>query len=711
MSAPEKIQHYELLSRLGEGGMGVVYRARDTRLGRIVALKVLPDELASDEDRCRRFELEARIASSLSHPGIATLYDVGRDGGHAFLTMELVEGETLRQILGRGPLPIRQVLDCAVQVAEALSAAHRAGVIHRDLKPENVMLSASGYYKVLDFGIARVTADRSSDENPTSTPTYTWRTRTGALVGTVAYMSPEQALGEPLDARSDLFSFGSVLYELITGTPAFRGATEIATGRAILADDPTPLARIRPDLPPGLDAVVRKCLAKEKDQRFAGADALAEDLRALRFDSLAGTRDRQQLHALAGSGTFRPSLRLATGASIALVALAAVAWLAIRSGAPARNPSSSVTGAEAAADFATLSNPVGPATLPPSLRPRRVVVAAFDNQTGAADQAWLARGLPEMLTTDLSGSDGLEVIATQRLHDLLAQAGKAGESLDRAKTTELARWAGADLVITGAIFRAGSRYRIDAQAYDTATGTVVVARKSEGTELFRMVDELSQGLREGLEVGGRAPGELQHITTASEPAYRAFVQGKTLYDGLRFDEAAQTFDEALRVDPSFALARLRLAMSLYMAGSTDQADAALDEAREQVDRMPEPSRLLTLGLHAFYRDRDPAGGGRYFETLARDYPAEKDTYAWWGRALGEVVGDSVASTQKLRKAMGEDPSDLPAIAVMAVELARLGARPDAERLLSEAARRRPEADAALERLRASLRGSVSAERE
>jgi len=278
--------------------MGIVYRARDTRLGRTVALKTLHPELAKDVERTRRFEREARIVSSISHPGIATLYDFDRDGDVAFLTMEFVEGPTLRECLSRGPMPIPQILDCAVQVADALTAAHREGVIHRDLKPENVIASPSGYFKVLDFGIARIDdTGAGTDSSDTQTPTVSWATKAGGIIGTITYMSPEQALAEPLDVRSDIFSFGSLIYELVTGKPAFSGNNEIATAHAITQDEPDSMLAERPDAPPGLEMIVGKCLAKKPADRYSGSDALARDLRILRQDSQSLSGDVRLLEA------------------------------------------------------------------------------------------------------------------------------------------------------------------------------------------------------------------------------------------------------------------------------------------------------------------------------------------------------------------------------------------------------------------------------
>ena len=327
MADPQRLKHYEILSRLGEGGMGVVYRARDTRLGRMVALKMLPAELARDPERSNRFEREAGIVSSMNHPGIATLFDFDRDGDVAFLTMELVEGPTLRQVLLDGPLPLKRLLDCAVQVAEALAAAHGHGVVHRDLKPENIMVASSGYYKVLDFGVARIEDTAPQGPLNTQTPTRTWATRAGTILGTVAYMSPEQIQGLPASARSDIFALGSLMFELATGVSPFVRGSDVATAHAIAYEKPPDLRELAPGLPEGLGLVLGKCLAKKPEERYASASELAADLRTVQQTVLSGSRTIRNLEAFRGRAT-RRSRVLTIGLPV-LLAIVALAWIAI----------------------------------------------------------------------------------------------------------------------------------------------------------------------------------------------------------------------------------------------------------------------------------------------------------------------------------------------------------------------------------------------
>src|SRR5215471_11437823 len=279
LSPGARVGAYEVLSSLGAGGMGEVYRARDTRLGREVALKVLPEEVSQHPLRLKRFETEARAASALNHPNIVTIYDLGTEGSTSWIAMEFIGGKTLREVLLAGPIPVKKVLDLSVQVADGLAKAHEAGVVHRDLKPENIMVTKDGLAKILDFGLARVAPTGSGDGRGSQLPT---KTIPGAVLGTVSYMSPEQAAGHPADFPSDQFSFGSILYEMIIGKRAFAKETAPDTLSAILHEEPPPLAETAPRTPAPLGWIVARCLAKDPSGRYASTKDLTRELTSLR---------------------------------------------------------------------------------------------------------------------------------------------------------------------------------------------------------------------------------------------------------------------------------------------------------------------------------------------------------------------------------------------------------------------------------------------
>jgi serine/threonine protein kinase/Tol biopolymer transport system component len=310
---------YEVCSLLGVGGMGEVYSARDSRLGRDVALKVLPKGLAADADRLKRFEREARAASSLNHPNIVTIYDIGSADSISYMSMELVSGANLREELEGGPLTMKKVLGLGAQIADGLARAHAAGIVHRDLKPENVMVTAEGYAKILDFGLAKLTQPEDTGSGPTQAPTMSGGTEAGVVMGTVAYMSPEQALGKPLDFRSDQFSFGSMLYEMATGKRAFERETKPETLSAILRDEPAPMGTVNAKAPAPLKWIVERCLAKEPKERYASTEDLARDLAGMR-DHLSEAMASGE--ALVGSQPARMRMRVWSLAALSAVVVA-----------------------------------------------------------------------------------------------------------------------------------------------------------------------------------------------------------------------------------------------------------------------------------------------------------------------------------------------------------------------------------------------------
>jgi eukaryotic-like serine/threonine-protein kinase len=322
-----KLGPYEILSPLGAGGMGEVYRARDTRLGRDVALKVLPEALSSDAGRLRRFEKEAQSASSLNHPHIITVFDIGTDGPTSYMAMELVDGITLRHLLVDGPLPQKRLLTIASQVAEGLAKAHVAGIVHRDLKPENVMVTKDGFAKILDFGLAKLTQPEDSSGG-TQAATVSGGTEPGMVVGTVAYMSPEQTLGKPLDSRSDQFSFGSMLYEMVAGKRAFARATGPETMTAIIREEPEALATAMPSTPVPLRWIIERCLAKDPEERYAATRDLARDLARLQ----QGLSEGSVSGMIAGAEPRSAAIRRYLSPALALAAGAAIGALAMRRG-------------------------------------------------------------------------------------------------------------------------------------------------------------------------------------------------------------------------------------------------------------------------------------------------------------------------------------------------------------------------------------------
>jgi eukaryotic-like serine/threonine-protein kinase len=523
LSAGTRLGPYEVLAPLGAGGMGEVYRARDPRLGREVALKVLPDSMASDPVRLGRFEREARSASALNHPNIVTIYDVGREAAVSYIAMELVTGASLRERLTGGPLSLRSVIDVGAQIASGLASAHAIGLVHRDLKPENVMITADGLVKILDFGLAKLSVAPEAVDLASQAPTMTRGTEPGVILGTVGYMSPEQAGGQTVDFRSDQFSLGVILYEVAAGIRPFHRTTAVETLTAILQEEPPPLDLINPQIPEAFRAIVQRCLAKDPERRYHSTRDLARDLTEL--------RDRPTSTA-AGPTSLRPERRgrpfaLAAGALALLVAVGTVLWMA-------RQRVSSV----AASD-------------------RSIAILPLQNFGGRAEEDYFSDGMTESLITDLAKVKGLLVIARNSVF------GYKNKNVDVRKVGE-------DLhvryVLEGSVQRAGDSVRVNVQLIDAATGYHLWAEKYDRPmkDVFAVQDDISGRIARSLQtaLGGSPPASFGSPPTSNLEAYNAFLRGRyylNQFEWAKKDESIPLFERAVTLDPSFAMAHAALA--------------------------------------------------------------------------------------------------------------------------------------------------------
>jgi eukaryotic-like serine/threonine-protein kinase len=602
--------HYRVGEEISRGGMGVVYRATDTRLNRDVALKVLPQEVTHDDDVRRRFLKEAQAASALEHPHIAVIHGADEVDGVAYIAMELIRGEKLSELLTRQKQPAARSLELAAEIAAGLARAHDKGIVHRDLKPANVMVTDEGHAKIIDFGIAKLIEVSATAGAHTKT---SHDTGVGVVLGTMTYMSPEQARGETVDHRSDIFSFGILLHEMLAGQPPFRGKTGIETASAILHETAPRLPSLGPavitEAGADIQRIVDKCLAKDPADRYQGMKDAVVDIRAARRRLDTGP----QSAAVPASTAPR---RIPTwgwlAASVAVVAIAGVVLFTMNR------------------DTAT-----GGAASNTSDKPS-VAVLYFDNTSGDKELDWMRTGITEMVVTDLSQSTDLEVVGTDRLYGILAELNRQD---DRVLTPEVinlvAERTGVDRVIIGSYMKSGDAIRINVRLQDAKTGRIESSERVEGANagaLFSMIDDLSRRIRtkfEGLRADARlltaprAANEvveggidrgLGDVTTSSIDAYRVYAEGINLQERGRLQEAATLFEKAIAFDPQFAMAYAKLSVMENNLQHFDRRDKFAAQALKLADRLTPRERFYIEGY--YYQNR-PGTTARAIEAYTK----------------------------------------------------------------------------------------------
>ena len=579
---------YTLLGKLGQGGMGEVLLARDSKLGRKVALKVLPEDLRADPDRRTRFLREARAAAQLTHPHVTQIFEVGESEGRDYIAFEYVDGVTLQERIAQGELSVAEIVDLALPLVDAIGYAHERGVVHRDIKGANVMVTERGHPKLLDFGLAKLL--REGSQAPASKKATTLTIK-GAIFGTPGAMSPEQALGRPVDARSDVFSFGSLLYEMAAGRPAFAGETIMETVDAVINAQPEPLAAVRPGLPEAFIAIIDKATRKDPRERYQTMADLAADLRHFKRQT--------------DSGLVPPAARRGTGPSpkVALLVLAVLVTVVT-----VANLIGHWLGGEGAA-------PAGE---------RFVAVMFFDNVTDPGDEERTGVMLAHLLTSELSAAGGLDVLSQQRLFEVARQIGRPDGKVDRLVASEVAHKAGVDTMILGELIASGGRLVATASLVEATSGREIGSFRAEAQDaqdVFALAESLGGSVRELLAPQAAAPLlSLQAQLTSSVDAYRAYVRGRELMmERDPYYEAIDALAEATEHDASFALAHYWRGLGESYMGLTEDAARSFEKAAAFRDELPEEVRA-TLDLAASYATRNDEATLRIYQQVVEADP-------------------------------------------------------------------------------------------
>ena len=650
----KKIGRYEISSKLGAGGMGDVYLAQDTKLDRKVALKILPGDFAVDKDRMARFVREAKSASALNHPNIITIYEIGESEGINFIATEFIQGETLHKRLQHDALNLKTTLDAAIQITSALDAAHRAGIVHRDIKPDNIMIRPDGLVKILDFGIAKLSETRSVivDEEA-ATALKQESTSPGTIVGTANYMSPEQARGKEIDARSDIFSFGLVFYELLTSQRAFAGENALDVIGAILHKEPTPPNQVRPDLPAEVERIVNKTLRKDVDDRYQSARDLLIDLKDVRREldfqdklerTVAPESHDTKTQPISAASTSAPATSsaefIARGIqthklSAALVSLVLLALLG-----------SSLW-------FFFLRRPTSNGPI------QSIAVLPFENRSGNADSEYLSDGLAESLIYRLSQLPNLKVSPTSavmRYKDKALDVQKVAADL------------GVQAVMSGRMNQRGDNLSISVELIDVANNKLIWGEQYERkmSDLLATQREIATAIADKLELklsGDGAKGITKRYTDSNE-AYQLYLKGRFVWNkrtGESLKQAVGFYNQAIEKDPGFALAYSGLAESYVLFSNYDvaspkdsmpQAKAAAMRALELDESLAEAHAALAWYLVQF--EYDNVGAEREFRRAIELNPKYATAHQWYAQFLAQLKRFDEAQAE-IQRAVEADP--------------------------------------------------------